>query len=59
MLLKTVLAVMPPIVEVFKKERPDKKNFWKNVEAFEELKVLLEEAINERIASGKNDEMTL
>ena len=29
-----------------------------NVQPFEELKILLEEAINERIASGKSDEVT-
>lgn len=30
-----------------------------NMQPFEELKILLEEAIRERIASGKNDEITL
>jgi hypothetical protein len=25
-----VLLVMPPIAEMFKKERPDKKDFWEN-----------------------------
>jgi len=29
-----------------------------NVQPFEELKILLEEAIKERIASGKSDEVT-
>jgi len=29
-LQKTVLQVMPTIAEVFKKERPDKKDFWEN-----------------------------
>ncbi len=30
MLQKTLLAFMTPIAEAFKKERPDKKDFWEN-----------------------------